>query len=334
MRPVEVSNEAIIEAGEALQAAGRTVTGFAIRQRVGGGNPNRLAQVWREHINSKTATKAEPVAELPVEVAEVVGGVSKDLAARLMAVAVDLNDKAVKAAERRVAEVVRAAGEQREQAERELADATTTLEELEAKLEAAAERTREQDSALDQAHGEYQAQAVEFAKLSERLAQVDQASRAAAEQYAAELARTRHEVDQVREELTAAHRELAATKVRADAAEQLLAEQRKQAANELERSQKVLDQVREELTAAHRELASAKARADRLAEVQRELETARKEGAKALESAATARGQAETLHEQVGELTRALATVQAAGRSEQRAHTAAPADDKGSRGKK
>src|SRR3990167_5971778 len=111
MRPVEFSPESIIQAGQDLQAAGRNVTGFAIRQRVGGGNPNRLKQVWDEFVASKSVTEAEPVAELPIEVAEVVSAVSKALTERIAALAVELNDKAVKAAERRVAEVLRAAGE-------------------------------------------------------------------------------------------------------------------------------------------------------------------------------------------------------------------------------
>lgn len=50
MRPAEFSPEEIVAAGEALVAAGRNVTGFALRQKVGGGNPNRLKQVWDEHF--------------------------------------------------------------------------------------------------------------------------------------------------------------------------------------------------------------------------------------------------------------------------------------------
>ena len=115
MRPAEFSPEEIVAAGEALVAAGRNVTGFALRQKVGGGNPNRLKQVWDEHLAAKNTTEAEPVAELPVEVAEEVAAVTKSLTERLATLAVELNDKAVKAAERRVAEVLRTAGEQREQ---------------------------------------------------------------------------------------------------------------------------------------------------------------------------------------------------------------------------
>ena len=70
MRPAEFSPEEIVAAGEALVAAGRNVTGFALRQKVGGGNPNRLKQVWDEHLAAKNTTEAEPVAELPVEVLE------------------------------------------------------------------------------------------------------------------------------------------------------------------------------------------------------------------------------------------------------------------------
>ena len=137
MRPAEFTPEEIIQAGQELQAAGRNITGFALRQKVGGGNPSRLKQVWDEHQAGQTATHSEPVAELPVEVADEVAHVSKQLTDRLAALAVELNDKAVKAADRRVAEVVRSAGEQREQAERELADAAQTVDDLETKLDEA-----------------------------------------------------------------------------------------------------------------------------------------------------------------------------------------------------
>lgn len=73
MRPAEVSDEQIIEAGLALKAAGRNVTGFALRQRIGGGNPTRLRAVWTEYVASTEVIQAEPVAELPVEIAGDVG---------------------------------------------------------------------------------------------------------------------------------------------------------------------------------------------------------------------------------------------------------------------
>ena len=68
-----------------------------------------MRQVWDEHLASNSVTQAQPVAELPIEVAEEVVNVTKALAERIAALAVELNDKAVKAAERRVAEVLRTA---------------------------------------------------------------------------------------------------------------------------------------------------------------------------------------------------------------------------------
>lgn len=95
MRPAIFEPQQIIEAGLALQAEGRNITGFALRNRVGGGNPGRLKQVWDEYLSSQTEVTAEPVAELPVEVAEEVKAVSAALAERISQLASELNDKAV-----------------------------------------------------------------------------------------------------------------------------------------------------------------------------------------------------------------------------------------------
>ena len=53
MRPAEFSPEEIVAAGEALVAAGRNVTGFALRQKVGGGNPNRLTKTFEKDRRQK-----------------------------------------------------------------------------------------------------------------------------------------------------------------------------------------------------------------------------------------------------------------------------------------
>ena len=189
MRPVEFTPESIIQAGQTMKAAGRNITGFALRQKVGGGNPSRLKQVWDEHQSSQAATVTEPVAELPVEVAEAVATVSKALTERIAALAVELNDKAVKAAERRVHEVVRSAGEQRAQAERELADAAETVDDLEIKLDEVQAIAKGLQTKLTDVQTASQAQAIELAQVRERLALTEQAAKAATDQHATELAR-------------------------------------------------------------------------------------------------------------------------------------------------
>jgi chromosome segregation ATPase len=170
MRPTSFSEESIIQAGEELRAQGRAVTGFALRKQLGGGNFTRLRQVWDEHVANQSVLKAEPVAELPVEVAQELATVTKALVERLTAMAVELNDKAVKASERRVTEVVRSAGEQRAQTERELADAAQTVEDLEARLDEATAHMAAQAEKLAEVQASAQAQALELAQLKERLA--------------------------------------------------------------------------------------------------------------------------------------------------------------------
>ncbi len=182
MRPVEITPESIIQAGQELQASGRNITGFALRQKVGGGNPARLKQVWSDHARS--TGHAEPVAELPSEVAEEVVVATKTLANHLAVLAAGLNAKAVKAAERRLQEVTRAAREQREQAERELADAAQAVDDAEAKLSKAADAIAALDKRLADNLASQQAQAVDLAKTRERLAMIEQVAKAMTDQMA------------------------------------------------------------------------------------------------------------------------------------------------------
>ena len=114
MRPVEYKTEDIIQAGLELQALGRKVSGYSLQQKLGGGNTKRLEQVWNDYLTSQAVKEAEPATELPSEIAEAVMVVAKALTDQLLWLAIELNDKAVKAAERRVKEVIRSVEDQRE----------------------------------------------------------------------------------------------------------------------------------------------------------------------------------------------------------------------------
>lgn len=195
MRPVSFPQEDIIEAGKALLSEGRNVTGFALRKKVGGGDANRLRQVWDEYQAGQAVVTHEPVAELPVEVAEEMKAVSVALTERIAQLTLELNDKAVRAAERRVAEVTRAAGEQTAQAERELADAAQTVDDLEDALHVLREDHAATLALLDNSREREQSQAVELAQLRERLASTEKqlgeanmAGKEAAEQHRQQLA--------------------------------------------------------------------------------------------------------------------------------------------------
>jgi len=308
MRPIEFSPESIIQAGKDLQATGRNITGFALRQKVGGGNPSRLKQVWDEHLASQSVTKAEPVAELPVEVAEEVALVTKELTQRLGALAVELNDKAVKAAERRVHEVVRSAGEQRAQAERELADASQTVDDLESMIDEATNQVTALEATLADLQAGHQAQAVELAQVRERLIVTEQTAKVVAEQHAAELVRltssieaerARHlqETELLRAELKEQKKaslgmtaerdqvraDLAAITAKADAIEQARQEQRKAAEFDAKRSGEMLAKAEAAQNKAHQAASVAR------------------------EDTANLRGQVEAMKAQVAELMQVLA---------------------------
>jgi len=292
-RPAEFAPEAIIQAGQELRDAGRNITGFALRQKVGGGNPSRLKQVWDEYLSSQSVTKAEPVAELPIEVAEELAMVTKTLTERLAMLAVELNDKAVKAAERRVAEVVRAAGDQREQAERELTDASSTVDDLENKLNEVRAESEVFEKRLAETQTISQKQAVELAQLRERLALTEQTAKSAGEQHAVELARIQMElaeqkkaVQSLMAERDQERAELATVKAQAAAAEETHQEQRKGTAEETHRV------------------------AERLTKIEADRDEAHQKAATAREEAAELRGQLEATKAQAAELIQALSSHQ------------------------
>ena len=204
MRPTEVTDEEVILAGKGLIAANRNITGFSLRKAVGGGSASRLRQVWDDYISSQALSKLEPVAELPVEVAGELRELTDGLVQRLQNMAVGLNDKAVKAAERRVSDLVKSVGEQRAQAESELADASTAVDELEAQLDVAAQDKELLKSKLDEANATAQQQAIEIAQLSERLAAADRAAKSAEDQHAADIATAQTTIAKLRDQVAAA----------------------------------------------------------------------------------------------------------------------------------
>lgn len=317
MRPAEFPAEAIIEAGQALQAAGRNVTGFALRQKVGGGNPTRLKQVWDDHL-----AKVQPVVELPVEIADALAQVTKSLTEQLATLGAGLyarvdedSQRKIAAAQRAAAIEVDAATDEADSFKAERDDALAEVETLTNKL------------AESQAHA--QAQAVELAQLRERLAASEQTNRADAEKHAAELARAHEAAERLRVELEALRKSSAAEldQVRVElasvkaTAESDLRHAREEARNHqlaTEQANGLLARVREEFEQARSQASSAReeARSHQLAaeqanallgQAREELAQTRKQSSDAREEAARLRGQVEAIEGQRAELVKVLA---------------------------
>ncbi|HBZ8552135.1 TPA: DNA-binding protein, partial [Salmonella enterica subsp. houtenae] len=95
MRPATFEPEEIIAAGKALQAEGVVnITGFALRKRVGGGDPSRLRQVWDGYLAGQTSVESEPLADLPPELADAVKVVTATLTGHVVQLLRELNDRA------------------------------------------------------------------------------------------------------------------------------------------------------------------------------------------------------------------------------------------------
>lgn len=282
MRPATFEAEQIIEAGLALQAEGKRITGFGLRNRTGGGNPARLKQVWDEYQATQTAPSTEPVAELPDEVADAVKAISSTLAEQLAKLATELNDKVVKAAECRVDDITRAAEEQQAETEQELADAAQTVDDLEQKLEAMTADFRKTQELLDNSREREQANLVELAQVRERLAATEdrlKASEAAAEQLRQQQAELQKRLDAAGNKLAeaATHHEAELRDIREQharneaAMQKRLDEAGKEAVTEQKKQQTALDQALREAAAARESKAELNGELKSLKEQNREL---------------------------------------------------------------
>ncbi|HFE7523776.1 TPA: DNA-binding protein [Salmonella enterica subsp. enterica serovar Newport] len=209
MRPATFEPEEIIAAGKALQAEGVVnITGFALRKRVGGGDPSRLRQVWDGYLAGQTSVESEPLADLPPELADAVKVVTATLTGHVVQLLRELNDRAVRAAECRVDDITRTAGEQKEQAERELADAVQTVDDLEQRLEAVTADLRKTQELLDNSREREQTNLVELAQVRERLAATEERlkdaeknGREAAEQHRQQTETLQHKLDDAEQRL-------------------------------------------------------------------------------------------------------------------------------------
>jgi colicin import membrane protein len=193
MRPADYSEEQIIEAGRALQEAGKRVTPFGIRERVGGGKPQRIREIWERYIAGEHEQSARPeqLVELPAEFEEQVQGMTTALINDLTALSKRLYARADEIAESRTREAMQAAKKAKQSAETDVVEAERLIEDQDAKIDAleaqgAALRTeldhakREHDRLEKEKGDEIAALRVENTRLGEQV-KTAQAQAAAAQ---------------------------------------------------------------------------------------------------------------------------------------------------------
>jgi len=173
MRPAEFTEQQVITAGAALQAAGRNVTGFALRKQVGGGNPMRLRQIWDEHVGAKKSPSAKPDQPLPDTLSQEVATVAVALTEHVRQLAGRLHDQAIESATAILATETEATRVERQRVREELQDAAVAMEDREARLEDARAETEALHTQLTDVKAQNLTYAVERALQGEQLATLE-----------------------------------------------------------------------------------------------------------------------------------------------------------------
>ncbi len=321
MRPVEYPDEAIISAGQALQAEGRRITAFAIRQRIGGGDPVRIRAVWSDYLARCTRQTAEIVKEtLPAEFAAAVEELNTAFLEQWRNLATRLYQLARDSAEARVREALQTARTVQEQAEAEMADAqqnalaqdariaelTGQYEEIRHNLDALLQEQEERAQQLATLESHWQQAQSELTELRRHLSQSQAAAAAATGKAAAEVERRQ----QAGQELQAAQ----AQRLALTAALETERAQRQQAEYRAGQLQAALEQAQAEAAKAARTLEQTVAEQQQVTIQAAELR-ARVEGLEArLQAAEAARQQAE---QHTASLTRVLDQLAAGGHGDQ-----------------
>lgn len=150
MRPSNFTDEMIIEAGKRLQDQDKKVTGYGLRNELGGGDQKRLFSVWKD-FTAQDVVDAATETELPAELEESVNSASQTLLTHLRSITVSIHQSATKVAERQVSEITRQYKELEEQTEAELKDAGVIIEKLESEKLQLEDRLEQSQGRLEEA---------------------------------------------------------------------------------------------------------------------------------------------------------------------------------------
>ncbi|MAK48707.1 DNA-binding protein [Marinobacter sp.] len=150
MRPSNFTDEMIIEAGKRLQDQDKKVTGYGLRNELGGGDQKRLFSVWKD-FTAQDVVDAATETELPAELEESVNSASQTLLTHLRSITVSIHQSATKVAERQVSEITRQYKELEEQTEAELKDAGVIIEKLESEKLQLEDRLEQSQGRLEKA---------------------------------------------------------------------------------------------------------------------------------------------------------------------------------------
>ena len=169
MRPANVTDEQIIEAGKQLQERGREVNGFSLRQVLGSGRADRLKSVWLSYIATQATEndEAHELTELPIDAQQSIEALASHIQQALNEGTKKLYRASQEAANRQTADLAKSLKEQRRAMESELSDAASTVDDLEIQLGKADEKIVTLEGELSEIKGKYAHMEGEIKQLRE-----------------------------------------------------------------------------------------------------------------------------------------------------------------------
>lgn len=171
MRPTEVTDEQIIQAGIQLESEQARVTGFALRRLIGAGTPTRLIKVWTAHKEGTepAPAPAEEAQPLPGDIEPALKAATDQVAASLRQLVVGLNGHCQREAKVKVAKAEQDADAKCTLYLEELADASTQIENAENQNQTLERHAQQLGNELNAAHERIAALTGELALANERL---------------------------------------------------------------------------------------------------------------------------------------------------------------------
>jgi chromosome segregation ATPase len=129
-RAPEVTDLAIIEAGQDLVKQGKNITGFALRKGVGDkGTPKRLYSVWREYQSSHEGGSTDE-AELNSEITAALDDSIEAVGKTLKSIVKDISSTVKNDAKIHITSAMNLAEQRQIKADEEMSDALGTIEEF------------------------------------------------------------------------------------------------------------------------------------------------------------------------------------------------------------
>lgn len=161
-RPSNYSDEAVIAAAKAIEASGKEVTGYGLREELGGGNPNSLEKRYKALAGN--GQEAPEVLELPQEVSDAVAGMATGLSSQLATLLSNTYAALRTTANARVDEIEASAAARIARSNKDIEDACE-------KLDAEIERREGLEASLEKVHAEIQQLRLQLSQQAGTLAE-------------------------------------------------------------------------------------------------------------------------------------------------------------------